>query len=221
MKKVAVALMLVCVGLTFFGCGQSTFDVVKANMSERTDVYYYGENEDFYCALSSGQREEAYKLDGKNGKCVDFALLSLTFGQTELASIIKVEVSIDGNKTEQELELNTLNNAYMVDLEQKLTGDETIEITYQDVTLTLENISKNFGVNSDEALEIATQELGDKITAKKNYQGLNAECYLRVMDKRANNFDGVFWCFTVLNVDNEQFSIIISTENGEILAKSN
>ena len=108
----------------------------------------------------------------------------------------------------------------MVDLERKLSGNEIVEVVYKDSAMTLSNLSQAFEINATEAIEIARDQLRDKIVLKKNYRGLNAECYLRILDKKANNFDGIFWCFTVLNIDNESYSIIISTENGAVLAKS-
>lgn len=219
-KKIALMLMLVCVGLTCFACGKTTVNHVKDNMSELSKVYYFGETEGFYCSLSSGQREKDYLLNGKCGESVDFALLSLNLTNPISSKVIKATVTIDGQASEVELEINSLNSAYLVDLEKELSGDEQISVVYEGTTLNLECLSSNFVVDYNKALEIASTEMEDKITAKKTYAGFNAECYLRVLDKKANNFDGVFWCFTVLNVDNENYSIIISTEDGSILAKS-
>lgn len=219
-KKFLVFAMLVCVGVSLLGCGKSTFNLVCDNMSEWTKVYYFGENEDFYCSLSSGLREDNYLLNGTSEKKVDFALLTLNLTENSTAKILKVKVKIDGMESEKEMELNNLNNSYMLDLEQQLKGTENIEITYDGKSLILQNLSKDFVVDGNKALEIAAKELEEKILLKKTYNKLNAECYLRVLDKKANDFDGIFWCFTVLNCDNENYSIIISTVDGSILAKS-
>lgn len=220
MKKIVLVLMLFCIGFTCFACGTTTEDLVKKNMSELTKVYYFGENDNFYCSLSSGQRESEYLMNGKSEESVDFSLLSLNLANPISAKAIKVDVTIDGQTNQAELEINSLNSAYLVDLEKELTGEEQISITYEGETLKMECLSKNFAVDYEKALNIASVEMEDKINLKKTYNSLNAECYLRVLDKKANNFDGTFWCFTVLNVDNENYSIIISTEDGSILAKS-
>ena len=109
---------------------------------------------------------------------------------------------------------------FISDLEKEFSGEEKIAITFNGKVLTLECLSKNFAIDSQKALEIASKELADKITMKKSFSKLNAECYLRVLDKKANKQDGVFWCFSVLNVDNENYSVIISTTDGKVLAKS-
>jgi len=189
-------------------------------MSEITNVYFYGECEDFYCSISSGQRETAYLMDGKSGDVTDFALLSLNLSEARATTILKLSVLIDGAEEEKEVEINSLSSAYLVDLERALTGKENISIVFEGKTLQLSALSNNFEIDSNKALEIAADQLEEKILLKKKYNNLNAEGYLRILDKNANDFDSVFWCYTVLNIDNESYSIIISTVDGSVLAKS-
>ena len=219
-KKVLLSVLLMLVCVCFVGCGKTTYDRVEDNMSELTTVYYYGEGENYYASLSSGQREENYLLNGKSEKKVDFSLLSVKTSQNLSAKLIKVKVKIGEEETERELEINGLNGCYMVDLEKCVTGDETIEVTYNGETVALTNLSKDFAVDDKKALEIGVKELEEKILACKSGNKLNAECYLRVLDKKANNFSDVFWCFTVINVNNESYSVIISTVDGKVLAKN-
>lgn len=213
--------LLFSICLVFMGCGSSPYNQVMDNLSECTKVYYFGETEDFYCSLSSGMREDVYLLNGVSEKPVGFALMSFNFFESSPRQIVKLKVKINGEESEQELQINGVNSAYLVDLERELDGSEEIKINFEGQTLKLENISKNFTIGYQEALKIASEELSDKITAKKKLGKLNAECYLRVLDKNANNMDEQFWGFTVLNVDNESYSIVISTVDGSILAKSN
>ncbi len=220
-KKIALGVMLASLSVMAFGCGNSTLNMVEENMSEMTNVYYMGENDQFYCTLSSGQRETNYLMNGQCSDLTDFALLCIVPSENVAKNLIKANVKIDGVESEVELEINGLNNNYMVDLERQLSGDEVIEVTYDESTIKLENTSENFEINHLQALEIACEEMEDKIVAKKSFRNLNAECYLRILDKKANRFDGIFWCFTVLNVDGESYSIVISTEDGSVLAKSN
>ena len=204
----------------FVGCGVKTQDCVLENMSEVTKVFYFAENEKFYATLAIGQREKEYIMDGKSNTNVDFSLLSVCFFENQDKNSISVSVSINGVSSAYELEYNPMANAYMVDLEKKLGGEEKILISYDGATLELQNLSKQFGVNWEKAISIACVELKDKIEKEKQYSDLNGECYLKVMDKRENNFKDFFWCFTILNNQNESFSIIISTVDGTVLAKA-
>lgn len=220
LKKVALGFMLTLVVVSLFGCGMSTMGLVEENMSELTKVYYMAENNDFYCTLSSGVREKNYLMNGESGEVTDFALLTIVPNQNVSGSLIKAHVKIDGVESEVELEINGLNHNFMVDLEKAFSGNEVVEVTYEGVGLVLENVSNDFSVDYNKAIEIACKEMNEQIVAKKKFSNLNAECYLRVLDKKANQFDSVFWCFTVLNVDNESYSIVLSAEDGTVLAKS-
>lgn len=215
----AVAAVAVA-GVALVSCGKTTLTRVKQNMSEWTTSYFYGKTENFSAALSSGQRENPYLLNGKSEKRVDFALLSITLQNATAAKIIKATVKIDGVESEKELEINGINPCFMVDLETRLSGSETIEVAYGGQSVKLENLSAGFKVNDEKALEIATKEIEDKILACKKGNVLNAECYLRVLDQDNNNFDKVFWCFSIINVKGESFSVIVSTEDGSVLAKN-
>lgn len=220
-KKAFLCFGLIVVCLSVVGCTKTTEDFVFGNLSEYTQIYYFGENENFYSTLSIGKRESDYLMNGKSGNCVDFSLLCVHLEQSVSSQTIVVTLKVNGEESQKELELNTLNDVYMIDLETIFTADENIEIKYNDSQIKLNPLSSDFSVDYKKAIKIASKELEDKILLKKSFSSLNAECYLRVLDKKANNFDGMFWCFTVLNVSNESYSVIISTENGSILAKSN
>lgn len=75
-------------------------------------------------------------------------------------------------------------------------------------------------MGANKAIEIASKELSKFIMKEKKMSSLNAECYLRVLDKRANNFQDMFWVFTVVNTKNENYSVVISTVDGSVLSKS-
>lgn len=221
-KRIGVLAIFVCaVGIFVAGCGKQTVDYVRENMSEKTEVYYFGETTEFYGTLSSGQREKDYLMNGKSEEKVDFSLLTLNFYNETLGNAITVNLTVDEKTSEVELELNTLNSTYMVDLEKKFSGEEKIFVEYMEEKFELSNVSKDFVISADKAIEIASKELASSIKKEKKFSNLNAECYLRVLDKRANNFDSMFWCFTVINNKNESFSVVISTVDGSVLAKSN
>lgn len=220
-KKFFLVVTIICAGFLMLGCENSLLKDVKQNLSECAKVYYFGENDNFYCTLSSGVREEEYFMDGMATGCVDYALLSLHFYGQGRSGVIAVEVCVGEEVFEKEMEFNAMNGNYMVDLETQLSGQEQISVKFGDEVLALQCISNDFAVDWNGALSIACEQMRDKIELKKTYSSLGCEFYLRVLDKKANNYDQVFWCLTILNVDNENFSIVISTEDGSVLAKSN
>ncbi|MGN1201639.1 MAG: hypothetical protein ACI4R8_05255 [Candidatus Caccovivens sp.] len=219
-KKIILGFLVMFLGVSLFGCEKSTLTLMQENISEWTQVYYFGECETFYATLSSGVREKEYLMNGKATENVDFALLTLNFDENPQNSAVSVSLDIDGSSSVIEMELNTLNNTFMIDLEKLLSGDETISVDYEGKNIQLVNVSKDFKINDKQAMVIACKEMENEITKKKHFNNLNAEIYLRILDKKANNFDDLFWCLTVLNVDNESYSIVISTVDGSVLAKT-
>lgn len=219
-KKGLLVLMLCVITLLCFGCGKSLESYVEENMAEITKTFYFGENETFYATLSSGQREKEYLLNGVADDVTNFALLSVTFFEETNLQAIKVFVTIGEDKKEVELEYSPLANAFLADLEKFVDEKPEIKISYNNKTIELQNFSSKFVIDWQKALEISVKELKTEIEKEKKYANLNAECYLKVLDKKANKFEDFFWCFTILNVKNESYSVVISTTDGSVLAKT-
>ena len=224
-KKMLFALVLtliiVSLGFALFGCGTSVLTYMNENMSEITNVYFYGECKDFYVSISSGEREEPYLIDGKHDKNVDFALLTVKLNKDTQKKVIKVNLSINGeNKTYQLIRRGDVENTFMTDLEIKVCDDDEIEFEYDETKFFMKNESKDFAIDSKKAIQIACEQFSNKITECKKWKNLNSEGYLRVLDKKANNFEDLFWCFTIVNINQKSYSIIISTIDGSVMAKS-
>lgn len=219
-RKLFFMMGLLIFVISVLGCDSSFISDVKHNVSEWAKVYFFGENEEFYCNISSGMREKEYFMDGQATGCVDYALVSLYFFNQDRSGVISVEISIDGDNDVVEMEYNSLNGKFMVDLERRLLGQENVNIKFTDKELALNCLSNEFNVSYNDALEIGSKEMEDKILLKKEYSKLNCEIYLRILDNKANSSNEIFWCFTVLNSDNENYSVVISTKDGTILAKS-
>lgn len=219
-KKVFLGMLMLVLCVSLFGCGQSTLKLVQKNMSELTKVYYFGENDTLSCSLTAGEREKEYSMDGKSGEVVDFCLLSLRLKEKSPAQLVKATVCINDEKIEGEFFVHPKTGDYMLDLERKMTGEENVKVEFAGQEVSLQNLSKDFGVDYIKALEIACDELEEKILVAKSFANLNAECYLRILDKKANDIDGTYWCFTVFNSEGKNYSVIISADDGTILTKS-
>lgn len=180
-----------------------------------------GTSSGFYASISSGVREEDYKMDGRSGKKVDFALLCVRPAQENNATQkISGSLTIDGTALPVVLELNPFNGFYMLDLERRLSGQEQISFAYAGQTIALQCESNSFAVNDLDAIRIAAENLSDKILECRRGNNLGAECYLRVLDRRTNQLDSTFWCLTVVTEQNKTYSIVISAKDGSVLAKS-
>lgn len=219
-KKVFITLSLVLVMVCVAGCGKTINNYVQENMSEITKDYFFGENDDFYATLSVGEREEDYLYNGTSTDKVDFALLTLTFKNNINERVIWVQVASGENSVRVEAEYNDVSDTFMVDIIDAIAIGDSVFVNYNGSDVELEKISSNFTIKYDEALNIACENLQTELEALKSYTHFNGECYLRVLNQKENNFDDFYWCFTCLGQDGNNFSIIISTSDGSILAKS-
>lgn len=201
-----------------FVCGCTQYDelsLVKINMSERSDVYFFSDNPKFNVSLCSGQREEPYAYDGYSRNKLDFALLTaqLDSCETEIAHI-----SIDGVAQDVLLEYNYKTGNHIADLEQKLSGNEQISIKYGAKTANLLCKSANFGVSADEVIALGVETMMEFITPLCDQNNFYGECYLKILDSISGGFDEVFWLFSVLDRDGHVENLVISTKQPIVLA---
>ena len=217
-KKVLVSLSLLFVLFGVSACGKTIDKYVQDNMAEITKEYYFGENDTMFVTLSVGERESDYLLNGQATEAVDYSLLVIKFKEENILRAITFEVQSGDSVVDVEAEYNSFNNSYMVDIVEDITIGESFSIIYDGQTVTLEK--QNFAINYENALQIACENLKDNLEEQKSYNHFNAECYLRVMSEKDNDFSDLYWCFTCLNYEGESFSVIISTTDGSILANS-
>lgn len=220
MRRSLILVFLAVFVFVFSGCGKTVDKYALENMSEATQTYFYGEEDFAYASLAVGTREKDYLMDGKSSSCVDFSLLSVVFNENAEASTLFVNVFINDKKTSIEMEYNSFSGAFMFDLEQKVEENSLIVVETEDVTIHLTNVSKDFGVGWKKAISIGCENLENVIKKNISYNNFGAECYLKVMDKKVNEFEDFFWCFTILTENGESFSVIISTVDGRVLAKT-
>lgn len=219
LKKLFLGVLCILPIVGLAGCGEmDSLSLVKNNMSEMTNVYYFSDNDNLKVSLASGQRETTYQYDGKSTEKVDFSLIvaELDSCDTELCQVL-----IDGETTDVLLEFNYRTGKHMADLQKKLTGEEVIQIIYGDETANMVNKSKDFAVSSEQALQIGVEYLKDFIEPLCEDKNFNGECYLRIMDTLTGEENGALWLFSVLSNDGQVKNIIISTTEPNVLADDN
>ena len=220
MKKLIVAFSLVFILFGVAGCGKTINNHVKENMSEITKDFYFGENDSVYATLSVGERESSYLYNGQSTESVDFALLTLTFKNGSSLNTVEVVLNDGTNSYDVELMSDDMSVDFMADIVNLFSFGEAFTLTYNNENVELTRISDEFGIDYQEALNIACENLKEELESCKSYNNFNAECYLRVLREKENNFDNLYWCFTCLNYEGESFGIVFSTVDGEILEKS-
>ena len=217
-KKIILSLfclMILVYPIAMAGCGEK--DSPQNNISEITKIYFQGANGDAHGSISVGQREEPYKMDGKHNTMYDFSLVVIDFGKRIDEEEIVVKLNI--NRTEQDFTMyfSPLNSAFMADLGYSLKEDDKVSATYQDITIDFYIVSNSFGVNYEQALDIALSNIDTTVFYQDDE--FKGECYLKILTEQNDNLEDLFWVFTIVGENGEVRNVVLSVENGEILAK--
>lgn len=215
MKKISLILMILLAPVLMFGCQKASS--LKENMSEITNIYLIAQNDDVKANISVGEREEFYIVDGNKTKNVDFSLISIKFNK--LLPENQIEVSLKVNDVYQNvlLELNPANNYYMADLGYALQESDMVSLSFKDFVLEFENVSKNFEVDANKALEIAERELGEKINKYFSGKEFKGEGYLKILVSQDDASGELFWVFTVVGENSLKNNVVINVYNGEVI----
>ena len=218
MKKKLLPLIALPCCLMFAGCSPNYIQMTKDNMSEITEVYFYGECNDYKVSLSSGQREEPYVYDGVSKESCKFALINMELSSSRDKE--SVTFTINGEANTVVVEYNPITSTYMADLEKVVEKESVISVKYGNTEISLNQSSNNFAVDYNKAIEIGVNEFNEEIISLVQKDELKAECYLKVLDKLTNSYEEPFWCFTVVDQKGNHLNCIIDVTTGEVLART-
>ncbi len=202
----------------FTGCEKSLKDNLQNSKAEIVENYFFAKGETFSCSISSGEREEPYSYDGRAEDMVDFSILTIFF-QSPSFSIL-ADVFINEKKRTQTLAVNPINGHYICDLKVFLKIDDKIEICFNDETLELKPLSKDFEISFEKAFVTGVEFLSSEIENLFSKDVFQVEIYLRVLEIQDNNFDQLFWYFGVIGKNKTNFYCIIDTQSGKIIQQN-
>ena len=211
-KKILMMLSSLAVVLFLFtGCNDLS---INNCISEITFTYFKGQDSsssNVYASISVGEREEPYKMDGKHRKNVDFALINLILDDVSQNEVMAT-IDIDGTASEVVLEFNPRTSSYMADLGYAISGDSTINLKVDNYSIDFSNISKDFKVDYNKALEIGEKLLSENVAnfSSGNFDG---EIYLKLFTMEGS--DVLYWIYTAVyeNGVTYNFAINVNDEN--------
>ncbi len=204
MKKYLLCLIFILGLITITGCQKNT---VKNNISEKTEIYFFARCGAEKGSISIGKREQPYIINGIHEKNVDFSLIILKFNNV-FEREIEVEININEKSNNIILELNPLNSTYMADLGYSLNAEDEISIIYKDFKFEFENISKEFVIDSEKAIQIGQKHFEKTISNLISKNSFNGECYLKVMTR--DEEEKLYWLFTIVDVDGNEYNLIVN-----------
>ncbi len=215
MKKFLLVFMLAILSISMVGCNKKI--KIEDCLSEQTKVYFKAQTDDVKGTICIGQREENFIYDGNHTKNVDFTLITLKFKVQPTTNQIDVKLKVNEQEKNVLLELNPMDHSYMADLGYALNENDKIALSYQDLNLNFENLSKNFKIQYNDAIKIAIDEFGDDLDSfygKGNFEG---ECYLQVYD--FNKDGNLYWLFTIIGKNKKVKNVVIDVKDGSIYLK--
>ena len=195
-------------------------ELINKNVSEIDKVCFTAHNGLSQVKLISGTREDPYLLNGKSENCKPFALIIFRTNQAGVQAPTFV-ASINDKSYNGIMEANPYDNTFVVDLEQEVNDDATInvKITINDNTYNYDliNTSADWLVKAEQAKDIAIEYFLDKIKDCSSYKGVDAELFVRILSDNSGNFDKFFYHITLNKTDGEVCSIVIDTNTGDII----
>ena len=211
-KKILMILSSLAVVLFLFtGCNDLS---INNCISEITFTYFKGQDSsssNVYASISVGEREEPYKMDGKHRKNVDFALINLILDDVSQNEVMAT-IDIDGTASEIMLEFNPRTSSYMADLGYAISGDSDVNLKVDNYSIDFSNISKDFKVDYNKALEIGEKMLSENVAnfSSSNFDG---EIYLKLFTMEGS--DVLYWIYTAVyeNGVTYNFAINVNDEN--------
>lgn len=209
MKKYFAFLFILILPLALTGCRDNS---LKNLMSEVTNDYYFADCELYSLSISVGKRENPYLIDGIHNNVVDFSLITLKIKENLAnANGLSCKLIVDEKEHNVMLVYNPVANAYMFDLGFALSSKAEIKFDYSGICAEPQLISKDFKVSSSEAIKIAQNMLRQNKEIMSQGEG-----YLKVVCE--NGKAPMFWYFSYVSANNKSYNIIISVEDGSILA---
>ena len=223
-KFLIIALLLISVfGLT--ACGKSKFNLADYLIEERNNLFAASDSL-YSVTISSGLREENYNLDGIVGNKVPFAVLTLMRNDSEPLANDTYTYVVKINETEHTgfLEKSPVDNSYVVDLGVDIPNDSAINVgisfTGYSLNLDLVNTSKDFSVDKNTALTIASKELSEEIKNLTNDKNVKIEVIMKILkDYSSSEIKSYYWYVGIISTTGETLGILIDANTGNIIAK--
>ena len=224
MKIFKLLFVIVAVSAMFLltGCG---YDIKYEMLNSMSDVRYNlfeAKTESMKVTLMCGMREEPYEYNGVSNQKCEFGVITVYF--TELQEAEEIEFTLQAGDIEytSALERNPFHHNYMTDIEALIDDEANVYLTIDGIgsEMILVCVSKNWGVQYQNALEIATEHF--EIDAKQffNNRKFNAECYLKIIYDENSDLETYLWYFGIVGTDNNRLSLVVDVNSGQILASS-
>lgn len=215
MKKTFIIIFLLFFSFIFFVACENN-KKIENNISEITKIYFQGESadNDLICFISVGERENPYKVDGVHNPVCDFSLISLKLSNCTYEQI-KICLIVNDEESEVILYHNPISDIYINDIGYALNENDVIKVGYGEINFNVYNISKDFKIDYQKALDISFEKFSEQISSLYKNGQFMGECYLKILSNSNNN--QLFWYFSIQTVTQKTMNLILSVDSGEVV----
>ena len=209
---VFVATILFCFFCTM-ACS-SVEEEVSTHISEYVDNYYMGIANDITADFCDGKREEPFCMDGIANPLVEYGVLTVR-SKKNLGENVSYALQIGEKKFEGIFEIRPFDNSYIADIESLCDEEEFVILKIGDIEIKLDNLSKNFSINSSKALTKFAKIHKDQLKSYMN-KDFTAEVFVKVVSDRQ---DPNSICFFVVSKgqNGEVIGTLFDANTGEVL----
>jgi len=217
MKKVVLTVLVVLSVFILFGCSKK--DNLQDNFSEITYFYFNGISNDkqMSASISVGEREDPYIIDGIHGNVCDFSLIVVRFNFPINENSITIDFYSEKDKKSIVLEYNPLNSTYMADLGYAIKEGKNYSMKYKNNTIDFIEESKSFKIGFSDAILKSIEVLNDKLNVFYKGNDFKGECYLKIYNNINEDFQKLYWIFTIVGEDETSHNVLIDIDEEKII----
>lgn len=224
MKKFLYVLLMLPMFL-FAGCSNNNlFNLAKNNIAEARYNLYVGETENLKVMLTSGIRESDYVINGYCSDPCDFGVLTFNFKtQITLPETVNYVLTVGTVRFDGVLEQNPYDGSYVCDVKTIVNSSDVVSAKIiagefvESVELTC--VNQNWNVDYIKALNLACDELNQKISTFIENDQFLGECYIKILNDDELGANCYYWYVNFVSRKGENYACIIDPISNEIMAK--
>lgn len=192
------------------------------NISEKDELLYCQEDDNFFVTLCIGKRENPYVVDGQSSDLIDFAVLTAIKKNVNIsANDANYKITVDGREMTGKFEVNPFDGSFVVDLLN--VGDNPalinveIKLGGKSYSYELTSALDEQAITADEALSLAWGELKKCENDITQNGSLRFEIYVRLMK---NSGQIPLYYVSAINQQDQVFALIIDPNTKQVIAKN-
>lgn len=218
-RKIALVgvaiLVLLCTLACFVACNKTKKQEQSDNVSRRTDAYYAGESELFSVSVEKGRRERNFVADGTATDVIDFCEINIQPLKSNDYEKIAYVLSGEGSTLSGELTGGNFG---------EFTASITLDFVPNKIVVTAgENKSEidlcsvlDGALTSSDVINIAKNELKDKIAAENSEGKPDREIYVKLITADRTNY---YYYVSFIGEGTDYWAMLVDIKSGSIVSR--